>query len=76
MARMAPPIAKTLQSISIERIARQADVSKATIYRWWSSKVSVVIDAFVEGHVINTPMMHDGEPREAIAQHMRSLARQ
>jgi AcrR family transcriptional regulator len=67
---------ETLQSISIERIAREAGVSKATIYRWWSSKVSVVIDAFIEHHVINTPMMHDVEPREAIAQHMRSLARQ
>lgn len=67
---------ETLQSISIERIAREAGVSKATIYRWWSSKVSVVIDAFIEHHVINTPMMQDVEPREAIAQHMRSLARQ
>lgn len=67
---------ETLQSISIEGIARQAGVSKATIYRWWSSKGSVVIDAFIEHHVINTPMMHDLEPREAIAEHMRSVARQ
>lgn len=67
---------ETLQSISTEGIAREAGVSKATIYRWWTSKVSLVIDAFVEHHVISTPMRRDLPPREAIARHMRSLARQ
>lgn len=67
---------ESLQAISIEGIARKAGVRKATIYRWWSSKVSLVIDAFVEHHVIKTPMRHDLPPKEAIAKHMRSLARQ
>src|SRR5205085_6201861 len=34
-----------LQQISIESIAREAGVGKATIYRWWNSKAAVVIEA-------------------------------
>lgn len=67
---------ESLQAISIEGIAREARVSKATIYRWWGSKASLAIDAFVEHHVIKTPMRDDLPPREAIAKHMFSLARQ
>lgn len=66
----------TLQSITIEAIAREAGVSKATIYRWWTSKASVIIDAFVENHIIHTPMRHDIHPAEALLAHWRSLAEQ
>ena len=66
----------TLQSITIEAIAKEAGVSKATIYRWWTSKASVIIDAFVENHIIHTPMRHDIHPGEALLAHWRSLAQQ
>lgn len=65
---------ESLQAITIEAIARKAGVSKATIYRWWSSKASVVIEAFMEHHIIRTPMRHDLHPVTAIVQHWRSLA--
>lgn len=37
-----------LRDLSIEAIARESVVGKTTIYRWWSSKVAVVMDAFLE----------------------------
>jgi AcrR family transcriptional regulator len=67
---------ETLQSISIEAIAKAAGVSKATIYRWWTSKAAIVIDAFIEHHIVRTPMRRDLPPGEAIAEHMRHLIEQ
>jgi AcrR family transcriptional regulator len=67
---------ETLQAITIEAIAKAAGVSKATIYRWWTSKASIVIDAFIEHHIVRTPMRHDLPPGEAIADHMRHLIEQ
>lgn len=62
-----------LQQISIESIAREADVGKATIYRWWSSKAAVVIEAFVQYHVSHTSVPKGMGPREALARHMQLL---
>lgn len=62
-----------LQQISIESIAREAGVGKATIYRWWSSKAAVVIEAFVQYHVNHTAIPKGTGPREALARHMRLL---
>ncbi|MEH3107830.1 MAG: TetR/AcrR family transcriptional regulator [Sphingomonas fennica] len=67
---------ESLQSITIEAIAKNAGVSKATIYRWWDSKALIAIDAFMEHHLIHTPMRRDLKPSDAIAQHMRDLAEQ
>jgi AcrR family transcriptional regulator len=64
---------RTVQSISIEAIAREAGVGKATIYRWWDSKAHVVIDAFMEHHIVKTPMPRNLPPGKAIASHLVSL---
>ena len=37
----------TFADLSIEAIAADAHVGKATVYRWWSSKGALVVDAFV-----------------------------
>ncbi|MBX7453843.1 TetR/AcrR family transcriptional regulator [Mycolicibacterium sp. 3033] len=44
-------------NISIEAIARQAGVSKQTIYRWWPSKGAVILEAATEslGTVVAIP---------------------
>jgi AcrR family transcriptional regulator len=64
---------ETVQSLTIEAIARRAGVGKATIYRWWDSKALVVIDAFIEHHVIRTPMPRDLPPAKALATHFTAL---
>ncbi|RQR51642.1 TetR/AcrR family transcriptional regulator [Burkholderia sp. Bp9140] len=64
---------RTVQSISIEAIAREAGVGKATIYRWWDAKALVVIDAFMEHHIVKTPMPRNLPPGKAIATHLVSL---
>lgn len=66
----------TLQQITIEAIAREAEVGKATIYRWWPSKASVVIDAFMQNHIVQTPMPSGLSGREALTQHMHLLVEQ
>lgn len=67
---------KSIQAISIEAIAREAGVSKATIYRWWDSKALVVIDAFIENHLVKTTLPRELGLKEAIAHHFRSLVEQ
>lgn len=66
----------TVQGLTIEAIASEAGVGKATIYRWWDSKALVVIDAFVEHHIMQTPMPRDVSPAEALAVHFAALVRE
>lgn len=64
----------SVADLAIEAVAREARVSKATIYRWWDSKGALVIDAFLESHFSNTPMPKTVDPRSALKQHLASLA--
>ena len=66
----------SIQAISIEAIAKEAGVSKATIYRWWDSKALLVIDAFIENHLLKTPLPMELGPKKAIAFHFRTLVEQ
>jgi AcrR family transcriptional regulator len=67
---------QTVQQITIESIAKEAGVGKATIYRWWPSKASVVIDSFVQNHIVHTPLAKGASCRETLATHMHLLIEQ
>lgn len=64
----------SIQQLSIERIAREAGVSKTTIYRWWPNKAAVIIDTFLENHILATPVREDLSAIEALREHVVSLA--
>lgn len=64
----------SVADLAIEAVAREARVSKATIYRWWDNKGALVIEAFMESHFSNTPMPTAVDPRSAIKRHLTSLA--
>ncbi len=57
--------------LTIEAIAQQASVSKQTIYRWWSSKAEVVLEALNEAAAIVAPTPDTG----ALATDVRTLLR-
>ena len=51
-------------TLTVEAIAAKAGVSKATIYRWWSSKAAVVMDGFLAATVSNIPFPDTGSVKE------------
>jgi AcrR family transcriptional regulator len=67
---------QSLQQVSIEAIAREAGVGKATIYRWWPSKAAVVIEAFVINHVSRVTPPKGVPPREALIQVLKLLIKE
>jgi AcrR family transcriptional regulator len=68
-----PPGPVSLRKLSIEGIARQAGVSKMTIYRWWSDKTALVIDSFLENHIARTPIPAEGRAIDALRSHLIAL---
>lgn len=69
------PDSMSVQQLSIERIAREAGVSKTTIYRWWPNKAAVIIDTFLENHILATPVREDLPAIEAMREHIVALAK-
>jgi AcrR family transcriptional regulator len=63
----------SLRDLSIEAIARKSGVGKTTIYRWWSSKVAVVMDAFVAHLLPEIPFPEGLSATDAIAQQIAAL---
>lgn len=67
---------QSLQQISIEAIAREAAVGKATIYRWWPSKAAVVIEAFLINHVSRVAVPKGMGPRDALTEILKLLIKE
>lgn len=66
----------SVQKISIEAIAKKAGVGKTTIYRWWSNKAAVVMEA-----VFSQPAFHNIIPTphnavEGVSAQIDKLCRQ
>lgn len=66
----------TIQKLTIEAIAKDAGVSKSTIYRWWGNKVAVVIDAFVTEYITHTPVRDDAPLEDALREHVAAVVHQ
>ena len=61
--------------LSIEAIAADADVSKATVYRWWPTKAALVADAFSASADEELRFPNTGSVRRDISVQMRRVVR-
>ncbi|SDW11916.1 TetR/AcrR family transcriptional regulator [Paenibacillus sp. CF384] len=62
------------EAVTVEKIAKQAGVSKATIYKWWPNKAAVVADGFFEAAANQMPIPDTGSVMEDIRIHASNLA--
>jgi AcrR family transcriptional regulator len=63
-----------LLSISMDAVAERAGVSKATIYRWWNSKGTLALDAFLTELTSGVGSPPDnGSLKADLRPHIRSL---
>jgi AcrR family transcriptional regulator len=61
--------------LSIEAIAADANVSKATVYRWWPNKAALVADAFSASAEDELRFPDTGSVRSDMSLQMRRLIR-
>jgi AcrR family transcriptional regulator len=64
-----------LAAMSIEAIAREAGVGKATIYRWWPSKAAVALDAFLHRYVPPIGLPPKGKAIEQLQRQIGAVAK-
>ncbi|AJY73559.1 TetR/AcrR family transcriptional regulator [Paenibacillus beijingensis] len=62
-------------TVTVEKIAERAGVSKATIYKWWPNKAAVVIDGFLSASAARLPVPDTGSVFNDIQIHATNLAR-
>jgi AcrR family transcriptional regulator len=61
--------------LSIEAIAADADVGKATVYRWWPHKAALVADAFLSSAEEELRFPDTGSVRSDMKLQMKQLVR-
>src|SRR2546423_6286455 len=61
--------------LSIEAIAAHADVGKATVYRWWPNKASLVAEAFSRSADEELRFPNTGSVRDDVSIQMKHLVR-
>ncbi len=59
--------------LTIEAVAAQAGVGKATVYRWWSNKAALIADAFASSTTRTLHFPDTGSVRTDMSQQMRQL---
>jgi AcrR family transcriptional regulator len=62
-------------AVTVEGIAARAGVAKQTIYRWWPSKVEILLDTLVEEADRRLKVPEDGPVVDAVRGYLRALAR-
>lgn len=65
---------KGLAGVTMEGIAASAGVAKQTIYRWWSSKVDVLMDAFLQDAAEDLIPADHGDLTRDLRAHLHQLA--
>lgn len=68
-------VEKGFAGVTIEGIARAAGVAKQTVYRWWSSKTEVLMDAFLEDAAADLEPPDTGSLESDLLAHLRNTAR-
>src|SRR6201995_745107 len=61
--------------LTVEAIARRAGVAKQTIYRWWPSKVEILLDTLVEDSDKRIPVPTAKPTVAVIRRYLRGFAR-
>jgi AcrR family transcriptional regulator len=61
--------------VTVEGIAARAGVAKQTIYRWWPSKVDILLDTLIEDADRQLATPASGSVLEGTRRYLRSLAR-
>jgi AcrR family transcriptional regulator len=61
-------------ALTVEAIARRAGVAKQTIYRWWPSKVEILLDTLIEDSDQRVPVP-DKPTAQSIRAYCRAFAR-
>lgn len=62
-------------SVTIDKIAEKAEVSKATIYKWWPNKAAVIMDAFIDVAANRLPIPNTGSAMEDMIIQVSNLAK-
>ena len=61
--------------LTIERVAEEAGVGKATVYRWWPNKAALVADAFASSVTQKLRFPDTGSVGRDMSQQMQQLVR-
>ena len=64
-----------LAATSIDAVARDSNVSKMTIYKWWPSREALLIDAFLNQASLMLPLPTTGTPAEQVRSHAGAYAK-
>jgi AcrR family transcriptional regulator len=62
-------------ALTVEAIARRAGVAKQTIYRWWPSKVEILLDTLIEDSNKSLPVPTGQPTAETIRDYLRGFER-
>jgi len=62
-------------SVTVDLIAERAGASKATVYRWWPNKASVLIEAFRDAVSPDFPFSDTGSLSRDVRNQLRRFAR-
>jgi AcrR family transcriptional regulator len=66
---------RPVASISTLHIARKAGVSTATVYRWWSTKEALLLEAFLNKVDSELLLSREGNPLERIKEYILQVGR-